>query len=270
MTTWLANGWSRLSTLGRLCSATKSGGVAAGVLALLSGAPAFAQGKEDVGGEASLKLPDLSSVSFLNGAIDGHRLLLIGIGVCVLGLIFGLVIYSRLKNLPVHKSMRDISELIYETCKTYLVDAGEIPAAAVAVYRRGDRALFWRFVAGAGQVRCGDAADYFGVQLGWYCGKLRRGVVWDSREHVCEFADGVCFAARKTVSDLSHAARSGHEHRDDADQRGTADDAADFAVYSRGLCGAVFHWICDRRILGAAALRIAGGIFTKIADIGPT
>src|ERR1022692_1675732 len=79
---------------------------------------------EAAGGEASLKLPDLSSVSFLNGAIDGHRLLLIGILFCIFGLGFGMVIYMRLKNLPVHRSMREISELIYETCKTYLVTQG--------------------------------------------------------------------------------------------------------------------------------------------------
>src|SRR5437667_12154656 len=57
--------------------------------------------------------------------MDGHRLLLIGILFCVFGLGFGLVIYSRLKNLPVHRSMREISELIYETCKTYLVTQGK-------------------------------------------------------------------------------------------------------------------------------------------------
>jgi len=78
----------------------------------------------EAGGEASLKLPDLSSVSFLNSAIDGHRLLLIGILFCIFGLAFGMVIYLRLKNLPVHRSMREISELIYETCKTYLITQG--------------------------------------------------------------------------------------------------------------------------------------------------
>src|SRR5208282_865123 len=80
---------------------------------------------ESAGGEASLKLPDLSSVSFLNGAIDGHRLLMIGILFCLFGLGFGMVIFMRLKNLPVHRAMREISELIYETCKTYLVTQGK-------------------------------------------------------------------------------------------------------------------------------------------------
>ncbi len=86
---------------------------------------ALAQSSGEAGGEASLKLPDLSSVNFLGSwAIDGHRLLLIGILFCIFGLGFGMVIYLRLKNLPVHRSMREISELIYETCKTYLITQG--------------------------------------------------------------------------------------------------------------------------------------------------
>jgi K(+)-stimulated pyrophosphate-energized sodium pump len=94
-------------------------------LLTLSAASAFAQPAPEAGGEASLRLPDLSSVSFLNGAIDGHRLLMIGILFCLFGLGFGMAIYMRLKNLPVHRSMREISELIYETCKTYLVTQGK-------------------------------------------------------------------------------------------------------------------------------------------------
>src|SRR5215467_888868 len=75
------------------------------------------------GGEANLKLPDLSQVKFLG--VDGHTLLLVGIAVCVLGLLFGLAIYTHLKNLAVHSAMREISELIYETCKTYLITQGK-------------------------------------------------------------------------------------------------------------------------------------------------
>ena len=57
--------------------------------------------------------------------MNGRTLLQRGLGVCVLGLVFGLVIYAQLKNLPVHQSMREISELIYETCKTYLITQGK-------------------------------------------------------------------------------------------------------------------------------------------------
>ncbi len=83
---------------------------------LLASAPAAAS-------EADLVIPDLSSQSFLG--TDGHTLLLGGLLICVLGLLFGIVIYHQLKNMPVHRSMREISELIYETCKTYLVTQGK-------------------------------------------------------------------------------------------------------------------------------------------------
>src|SRR5260370_21023521 len=114
MRTWLASAWF-LS-----CKFAKFG-AAALVLALLTATSALAQ---EAGGEANLKLPDLSQVKFLGGIV-GHTLLLFGILFCLFGLAFGLWIYMRLKNLPVHKSMRDISELIYETCKTYLTTQGK-------------------------------------------------------------------------------------------------------------------------------------------------
>src|ERR1700730_4793311 len=113
MRVWLASAWSLGWRFTKL-------GVGAAVLTLLAGAPALAQ---EASGEAGLKLPDLSRVTFLG--VDGHTLLLFGILICVFGLAFGLVIYTRLKNLPVHKAMRDISELIYETCKTYLFTQGK-------------------------------------------------------------------------------------------------------------------------------------------------
>src|SRR5436305_2595040 len=92
------------------------------IVAFALAAPiAFAQPRE--GGEAALKLPDLSDQMFLG--IDGHKLLLVGLFFCFLGLMFGLVIFIQLKNLPVHRSMREISELIYETCKTYLITQGK-------------------------------------------------------------------------------------------------------------------------------------------------
>src|SRR5260370_13676510 len=113
MHTWLANAWC-LS-----CKFAKFG-AAAVVLTLLGAASALA---DEPGGEGNLKLPDLSQVTFLG--IDGHKLLFFGIVICICGLGFGLAVYSRLKNLPVHKSMLDVSELIYETCKTYLFTQGK-------------------------------------------------------------------------------------------------------------------------------------------------
>src|SRR5262249_9559572 len=93
-------------------------------------APAVEQAtvpSHEASGEASLQLPDLSSQHFLGG-IDGHKLLAFGLIICVLGLLFGLVIFVQLKNMPVHRVMREVSELIYETCKTYLVTQGKFIA----------------------------------------------------------------------------------------------------------------------------------------------
>src|SRR5215510_14355507 len=76
------------------------------------------------GGEANLKIPDLTQVNFLGGT-NGHSLLLIGFLVSFLGVVFGFVIYKQLKKLSVHRAMSEISELIYETCKTYLITQGK-------------------------------------------------------------------------------------------------------------------------------------------------
>src|SRR2546425_8205547 len=92
------------------------------------------------GGEAALVLPNLNQATFLGG-IGGRALLLWGLVICALGLLFGLAQYTQLRNLPVHRAMREISELIYETCKTYLLTQGRFLlilwlfiGAIVAVY----------------------------------------------------------------------------------------------------------------------------------------
>jgi K(+)-stimulated pyrophosphate-energized sodium pump len=119
---------TRLATLRRLSlipgSISRSAMVVGATLTLLllNTSEAFAQAKE-AAGEASLQLPDLTSVNFLG--MNGHSLLLIGLLFCVFGLLFGLANYIQLKNAPVHRSMREISELIYETCKTYLITQGK-------------------------------------------------------------------------------------------------------------------------------------------------
>src|SRR4029077_5703265 len=86
-------------------------------------AAAQCEARPEVGGEADLKLPDLSSVDFRG--VNGRTLLMSGLVVAGLGLVFGLVVVTQLKNLPVHSSMREVSELIYETCKTYLTTQGK-------------------------------------------------------------------------------------------------------------------------------------------------
>ncbi|MGH9937271.1 MAG: sodium/proton-translocating pyrophosphatase, partial [Blastocatellia bacterium] len=105
--------------------------IAAGLaLVAINAAPALARqphgegAAHKPGGEANLILPDLSQVSFMGGT-NGRSLLLIGLLVSFLGMVFGLIIYMQLKKLPVHRTMLEISELIYETCKTYLITQGK-------------------------------------------------------------------------------------------------------------------------------------------------
>src|SRR5437016_5030769 len=86
------------------------------ILVMAGSAPLLAQG------EAEIKIPDLSV--YAPFGIPGPTILVIGLGVSVLGLVFGLMMYKHLRNLPVHQSMLEISELIYETCKTYLLTQG--------------------------------------------------------------------------------------------------------------------------------------------------
>ena len=88
----------------------------ASLAALLSPTAALAS-------EADIVLPDLRTQSFFG--VNGHQLLTIGLALAALGIVFGLVIYKQLKALPVHRSMGEVSELIYETCKTYLKTQGK-------------------------------------------------------------------------------------------------------------------------------------------------
>src|ERR1700736_2856199 len=127
MRTWLASLAFQGRGTARLAGVIRFAGVRtlSALAGLFTVGVGTARAQPEAGGEAALKLPNLRDVSFLHGRMDGHNLLLIGILFCIFGLGFGLSIYMRLKNLPVHRSMREISELIYETCKTYLVTQGK-------------------------------------------------------------------------------------------------------------------------------------------------
>src|SRR6266853_3119416 len=83
------------------------------------------QAPHHAAGEANLVLPDLNTARFFHDSIGGRALLMWGLAVCALGLLFGLASYMRLKKMPVHAAMLEISELIYETCKTYLITQGK-------------------------------------------------------------------------------------------------------------------------------------------------
>jgi len=214
------------------------------------------------GGEASLTVPDLGGASFLG--FNGRTLLSLGLVVCVLGLVFGLVIFGQLKNLPVHASMREISELIYETCKTYLITQGKfllILEAFIAVI----------------------IVLYFGVLLRFEAVKVTiillfslvgiggsYGVAWFGMR-INTFANSrTAFASLKGDPLPAHAIPL------------KAGMSVGMLLISVELflmlcillfipgdyAGACFIGFAIGESLGAAALRIAGGIFTKIADIG--
>jgi K(+)-stimulated pyrophosphate-energized sodium pump len=257
MRTWLAI----VASLGRRF-AKKS----AAALIMFSAATALAQPASEAGGEASLKLPDLSSVQFLG--IDGHRLLLIGIVFCIFGLLFGLTIYTRLKNLPVHRAMREISELIYETCKTYLVTQGKFLL------------LLWIFIAVV-------IVLYFGV-LSPVEGKpvaITLPIILAFSLIGIGGSYGVAwFGIRVNTFANSRTAFAGLRGKpypiyDIPLEAGMSIGMMLISVellmmlvillfVPRDYAGPCFIGFAIGESLGAAALRIAGGIFTKIADIG--
>jgi K(+)-stimulated pyrophosphate-energized sodium pump len=233
---------------------------AAMAAALMSAGVARAQ--ESAGGEANLKLPDLSQVNFLG--VDGHKLLIWGILFCVFGLAFGMTIYMRLKNLPVHRSMREISELIYETCKTYLVNQGKFLF------------VLWIFIAAVIVLYFGVLRHYemmrvvmilfFSVVgiLGSY------GVAWFGIR-VNTFANSrTSFAALrgKPYPIYQIPLRAGMSIGMMLISVELLMMLIILLFVPGDYAGPCFIGFAIGESLGAAALRIAGGIFTKIADIG--
>ena len=215
------------------------------------------------GGEASLILPDLSTVNFLGG-INGHTLLLYGLGVSALGMVFGLIIYNQLKNLPVHKSMLEISELIYETCKTYLITQGKFILrleALIAIII----VLYFGVLSGLSVMRVAIILLFSLVGIaGSY------GVAWFGIR-VNTFANSrTAFASLggKPFPIYAIPLKAGMSI-------GMLLISVELLIMLFILlfvpgdyAGPCFIGFAIGESLGAAALRIAGGIFTKIADIG--
>src|SRR6202046_464550 len=270
MRTWLANaafqGHRVVATflIGLREKAFVQKTLAVVTLLTVGAASALAQPAPEAGGEASLKLPDLSSVSFLNGAIDGHRLLLIGILFCLFGLGFGMVIFMRLKNLPVHRAMREISELIYETCKTYLVTQGRFIL------------LLWAFIAVIillyfGMLEHMEAMRVVIILVFSLVGIAGSyGVAWFGIR-VNTFAN-----SRTAFASLPGKPFPVYQIPLEAGMSiGMMLISVELLMMLIILLfipgeysGPCFIGFAIGESLGAAALRIAGGIFTKIADIG--
>jgi K(+)-stimulated pyrophosphate-energized sodium pump len=243
---------------------TRTGSVLRGLIALFVAAlsaPLMAQ--ETGAGEASLKLPSLSTVTFLGG-ISGSSLLMGGMVVSFLGFMFGLIIFMRLRNMPVHKSMREVSELIYETCKTYLATQGKFLM------------LLECFIAVI-------IILYFGLLQGFEAYKvviiLLFSVIGISGSFsVAAFGMRVnTFANSRTAfAALKGKAFPCYEIPLEAGMSiGMLLVSIELLIMlfillfvPGDLAGPCFIGFAIGESLGAAALRVAGGIFTKIADIG--
>ena len=225
------------------------------LLGLAQAAPAAAS-------EAELVLPDLASESFLG--INGHNLLLGGLVICVLGIVFGLAMYSQLKNLPVHSSMREISELIFTTCKTYLITQGkfilrlelfigavmifyfgwlrEFPAIKVAVI------VLFSLIGIAGSY----LVAWFGIRVNTFANSRSAFASLRGRPfptYAIPLKAGMSIGMLLISTELVLMLMI-------------------LLFVPKDYAGPCFIGFAIGESLGAAALRIAGGIFTKIADIG--
>jgi len=212
--------------------------------------------------EIDLVIPDLASVSFLG--VDGHTLLLFGLGVCVLGLVFGLVIYGQLKNLPVHRSMLEISELIYETCKTYLITQGRFIlilwlfiGAIMVIYFGVLQAMptvkvatiiFFSLVGIAGSY----SVAWFGIRINTFANSRTAFAALEGKPFPCY---AIPLKAGMSIGMLLISIE-------------LLLMLIVLLFIPRDFAYPCFIGFAIGESLGASALRIAGGIFTKIADIG--
>ncbi len=236
--------------------------------------PAAQAVEHRAGGEANLELPDLSSQDFVG--INGRTLLMIGLGVCVLGLLFGLSIFMNLKNRAVHSSMREISELIYETCKTYLITQGKFIMVLWLFIGAIVTAYFGWLAASVDPVTGAETHGFPAIKvlvillfsLVGIAGSY--GVAWFGIR-VNTFANSrTAFAslAGKPFPLYSIPLKAGMSI-------GMMLISVELFIMlfillfvPRDYAGPCFIGFAIGESLGAAALRIAGGIFTKIADIG--
>ncbi len=246
---WFSWHWERLT------------GVIAALMLLGKGA-AFAEPVEAAGGEANLKLPDLTQVQFFG--MNGHSLLMWGPVFCILGMLFGLFMYVHLKSLPVHRSMREVSQLIWETCKTYLTNQGKFLL------------LLWSFIAVVILV-------YFAALLHFSAARvviiLAFSVLGMAGSYfVAWFGIRVNTLAN---SRSAYAALGGNPYRAFSVPLKAGMSIGMMLISIELLmmfsiilfvpgdyAGPCFIGFAIGESLGAATLRLAGGIFTKIADIG--
>ncbi len=218
--------------------------------------------QREAGGEANLVLPDLGQVSFLG--VNARTLLMGGIGVCVLGLLFGVLTFNRLRRLPVHGSMREVSELIYETCKTYLIAQGKFilllevfVGSIIAVYygvlqhfllSRVAIILIFSLIGIAGSY----GVAWFGIRVNTFANSRMAFASLRAKPyplHAIPLEAGMSIGMLLISVELVIM-------------------LCILLFVPGDLAGSCFIGFAIGESLGASALRIAGGIFTKIADIG--
>ncbi|MRR17988.1 MAG: sodium-translocating pyrophosphatase [Deltaproteobacteria bacterium] len=228
-----------------------------GLMVLLAAGAAFAS-------EADIKLPDLTTVSFLGGSLSGMAILNVGLIICIIGLIFGVMQYVQTKNLPAHKAMLDVSQTIWETCKTYLFQQGKfliglwILIAICMIYYFGALSGM-----GGGHIVIILICSILGIlgsySVAWF--GIRINTVANSRAAFASLSGNplnivsICLRSGMSVGLLLVSIE------------------LFFMIMILGyipkeLVGPSFIGFAIGESLGASALRICGGIFTKIADIG--
>jgi K(+)-stimulated pyrophosphate-energized sodium pump len=258
-----SNGVGVRALSGRLGAFLGAGAVASLAAALSPLLARAAEAGHQAVGEAHLVLPDLAQVSFLLG-LDGRTLLLGGIAVCVLGLLFGLATYVQVRQLPVHKAMSEISELIYETCKTYLIQQGKF-LLVLEVFIGIIILVYFGLLQGFEPMKVATILFFSLVgilgsySVAWF--GIRINTLANSR---------AAFASLKGLPFPCYSIplRAGMSI-------GMLLISVELLIMlvillfvPRDYAGPCFIGFAIGESLGAAALRIAGGIFTKIADIG--
>src|SRR3990172_3889051 len=224
-----------------------------------SGSVAFA-------GEADIKLPDLSNVIFniAGGTVAGLSILYWGLVICATGMIFGLIQYKQTKDLPAHKSMLDVSAIIWETCKTYLTQQGKflaflwvLIAICIIYYFTGlQHAPFQNVVIILFSSVLGILGSY---GVAWF--GIRINTVANSRAAFASLGGdpmniiNICLRSGMSVGLLLVSVELFFM-------------ICILAFVPKELAGPSFVGFAIGESLGASALRICGGIFTKIADIG--
>jgi K(+)-stimulated pyrophosphate-energized sodium pump len=228
-----------------------------GIVFLLLAGTAFA-------GEADIKLPDLTNIAFLGGSLTGMMILNIGLGICAIGMIFGVIQYIQTKNLPAHQSMLAVSQTIWETCKTYLFQQGKfliglwiLIAACIFYYFYGlqsspiDGVIIILLCSIVG-ILGSYAVAWFGIRIN---------TVANSRAAFASMSGdplnivNICLRSGMSVGLLLVSIELFFM-------------IIILAYIPKELAGPCFIGFAIGESLGASALRICGGIFTKIADIG--